>query len=96
VDEMMSDLKLVASQRTIDMITTAAATDEQYALYFNRLHVDGQIRLLQCQVQGRRHSGARGPLPPTRNSKVKVKSIIYGPDSSLAPTFPCRKIVRGT
>jgi hypothetical protein len=37
VDEMMSDLKLVASQRTIDMITTAAATDEQYALLLQQI-----------------------------------------------------------
>jgi len=37
LDEMMSDLKLVASQRTIDMINTAAVTDEQYALLLQQI-----------------------------------------------------------
>ena len=37
LDEMMSDLKLVASQRTIDMITNAAATDEQYSLLLQQI-----------------------------------------------------------
>jgi hypothetical protein len=45
----MSDLRLVASQRTIDMISTAAATDEQYAL------------LLQHIARGRPDSPAAVP-----------------------------------